>query len=330
MSSNPLNRSRKRYLLALGGLTPVVFFICLMVGPSLSWSELGAFLKGEASPGATMILWQIRLPRLIFAFLVGAGLSAAGATLQSLLQNPLAEPYTLGISGGAVFGVTLGIWAALPLAFLPLWGFAGALLAMALVYILTLRKDFSLYELILGGVVIGFIFSSLVVMILLFLPADVSQNSLLILVGNLSGVSTDLLPWVGVIIALGIAWLFTLAPQLNLLSLGDEKAKSLGVDPPRTIRTIFWITSAITGACVSASGLIGFLGLMIPHLFRLLIGADLIFLLPLSCLGGGLFLMVADTFARSLFYPQEIPVGVITGIAGGIFFLFMLFKKEKF
>jgi len=260
------------------------------------------------------------------------GLAAVGCVFQGLLRNPLADPYTLGISGGAAFGATLatitGI-AAVSVLSLPLCAFIGSLACFYAVYFIASRKNFSVNSLILTGVIFGFIFSSAVLLMLAVASPDKIQSSLIWLTGDLSSPGTRLIFTVSAIVACGIAVLLVFSQELNILALGEEKALTLGVNTGRTKKVIFVTASLITGACVSASGIIGFVGLIIPHLMRKVTGPDHRFLLPASILAGGIFLPLCDCLARSIIAPTELPVGVITGLAGGIFFLFFLLKPGK-
>ncbi|RME80042.1 MAG: iron ABC transporter permease [Planctomycetota bacterium] len=315
-------------------LLPLSILLSFWTGPSLTWKDWSLWIQGYNSPRVETILFSLRLPRILFGVLVGASLAASGAALQGILQNPLAEPYTLGISGGGLFGVSLGIIAiayhfASP-QIMPFFGFGGSLLASLLVYLLAIKSGFQIYRLILGGVIISFIFSSLVIIILFLLPPEVSQVSLLMLIGDLSGNQVSLLWLASPIILIFLFYLFHLSSEINLLSLGEEKALSLGVSPKRLSFIVFWITSLLTGTAVSIAGLIGFIGLMVPHLFRLLGIADFKRLLPYSALGGAILLVLFDTLSRRIFFPLELPVGILSSLLGGLVLLYLLlFNSQK-
>jgi iron complex transport system permease protein len=278
------------------------------------------------------IIWKIRMPRIVLGIFAGMGLATVGCVFQGLLRNPLADPYTLGISGGAAFGATLctvsGV-AAMTLFSLPVCAFIGSLASFYAVYFIASRKNFSISSLILTGVIFGFIFSSAVLLILALAAPDKIQPSIIWLSGDLSAPDVRLIAIVSAIIILGIIVLFIFSKELNILVLGEEKAATLGMNTERTKKIIFITASLITGACVCATGIIGFVGLVIPHLMRKITGPDHRILLPASALAGGIFLPLCDTLARSIIAPVELPVGVITGLAGGIFFLFFLLRPGE-
>ncbi len=279
------------------------------------------------------IIWSIRFPRILVALLIGAGLAASGCVLQGLLRNPLAEPYTLGISGGAALGATLamilipsvfGIWS------LPLTAFLGALLAVGLIYLIASRQHFSVIGLILAGVILSFIFSAIVLFIFVIASPNEVKSTLLWLMGNLSSLNINLLNIIPFFIIGGIILLWLFGRELDAMSLGDEKAFHLGVNTITIRKWLFIITSLVVGACIATAGMIGFVGLIIPHLMRLIIGPKHRPLILASALAGAGFLVVCDTIARTLLssYGQELPVGVVTGIIGGIFFLLFLMKRK--
>ncbi|RME03704.1 MAG: iron ABC transporter permease [Planctomycetota bacterium] len=223
-------------------------------------------------------------------------------------------------------GVYLGFWG---VGWLPLFGFLGALLVSVLVYGLAWWQRFSISGFILGGVVISFICTSLVIFLLSWLPLSASQWLFFLLVGDLSGVDIRLLPWVVLVVLGGVLLLLGLGRSVEVLALGREKAYSLGVEVGWLMPLVFWITAWIAGSCVSAAGLIGFVGMMVPHIGRLCVGGNLERLLPFSIWLGGIFLMLADTLSRVIFYPRQVPVGAITGLLGGIFFLVLLFGRDR-
>lgn len=309
--------------------------VALRVGSgALSWSEFfNALFSPNKTSSAQMIIWLHRLPRIIAALLIGAGLAASGCVLQGLLRNPLAEPYTLGISGGAAFGVTLvmilvpglfGLWS------LPIAAFLGALLAVGIIYFIASQHHFSVIGLVLAGVILSFIFSSLVLLIFTVANPVQVHSTLFWLIGNLSNLNSDMIKIIPFFIIIGIIMLYFFARELDIMSLGDEKAFHLGVDVVKTRRKLFIITSLVVGACISVAGMIGFVGLIIPHLMRLIIGPKHRPLLFSSCLAGASFLVITDTIARTVLAKQgqELPVGVVTGIVGGVFFLYFLIRKK--
>jgi len=274
------------------------------------------------------IVWQIRFPRILLGLLVGAGLAACGTVFQGILRNPLAEPYTLGVSGGAALGVTIGIVLAVSGAHLALFAFAGATLNIFLVYTVASKKRFSNSTLILAGVILSFLFSSLVFLIFSVAKAEDVHGAILWLLGDLSSAGISLVKVIPFFVIPGILVFFMFSRDLNILTLGEEKALHLGVNSSGLKKLLFVVASFVTGACVAASGVIGFVGLIIPHFMRKLVGVDHVRLLPASCMAGASFLLLSDVVARTVIKPLELPVGVITGIVGGVFFLSILMRSK--
>lgn len=309
-------------------LTPVVLVGCLWFGPA----GIG-FPDWSTSEGR--LLLQLRLPRVLAGFLVGAALSSAGTVFQAVLRNPLAEPYVLGISSGGGLGAALailtGLAAASPFS-LPLAAFAAALATLALVYRLAGgggRGAPSLYGLILSGVIVSAIASSLLMFCISIAPLEGMHSILWWMLGNLQADSPVLLGAVAVLVAGAFAGLWLLAGSLNALALGTDMAHHLGVRTRLVLALGLGLATAMTAAAVSLAGLIGFIGLVVPHVVRTLTGADHRRLLPAAALGGGLFLPVCDAVARcALPHGQEIPVGVLTAFLGGPFFLFLLRRRR--
>lgn len=306
----------------------------LLGGSNLPLSEVLAALAHPGAGGmAATIIWGIRIPRIVLGILVGTGLAVSGCAFQAILRNPLADPYTLGVSGGAALGATIGIisgLAAVSVVFIPGFAFLGAAACMAIVYFTASRRGFSTHTLILAGVILGFIFSSLVLLIFALSSAEKVRSAMLWLTGDLSSGQSELASVVAVFVGLGTAVLFLFSRELNVITLGEEKAAHLGVETEKVKKILFLTASFITGACVSAAGVIGFVGLLIPHLMRRFTGPDHRLLVPASALGGAIFLPLCDALARTVIAPVELPVGVITGIIGGIFFFVFLVRSSKF
>ncbi|MFH1504438.1 MAG: iron ABC transporter permease [Candidatus Omnitrophota bacterium] len=284
-------------------------------------------------PGASGIerdiIWQIRVPRIILGLLVGAGLACCGAVFQGLLRNPLAEPYTLGISGGAALGASLGVILKVYGGWLPVFAFCGSTISVFAIYSIASRKHFSNSVLILAGVILSFLFSSLVFLIFSLSKAEDVHGIVLWLMGDLSSASNSLIRVIPFFILPGIAALLAFSRDLNILTLGEEKATHLGVNSAKVKKILFISASCITGACVAASGIIGFVGLIIPHFVRKFTGVNHCLLIPASCIAGGAFLILCDALARVIIRPLELPVGVITGVFGGIFFLVFLLRSKR-
>jgi iron complex transport system permease protein len=308
-----------------------VILISLKVGEvSFSWGQLFQILMHkDFSSFTASVIYKIRLPRVLAGLIVGAGLAVSGAIFQSILRNPLAEPYTLGVSGGASLAVAianlLGLYR---FGYLnPIAGWIGALFSILLVYLLSQRGAFSTSSLILAGIVMNFLFSSLVLLLFAFLDPSQLHSTILWLMGDLSS-SGGVLLFVGYIIILPALFiLFSYGRELDILSLGDEKAISLGMDVKKRKAFFFFLASTITGTCISLSGIIGFVGLLIPHLMRKVFGVNNQRLLLTSAISGAVFLLISDTLARNIISPLELPVGVITGLVGGLFFLSLLVAK---
>ena len=286
---------------------------------------------GRGTPDYT-ILFTVRLPRILLGLAVGGGLAIAGVVLQGMFRNPLVEPYTLGISGGAALGVALNIVAGgrvgLGLFSLPLSGFAGGVGVMAVVYLLSTRVAMlKLSRLLLIGVMASFITSSLIMLIMAMTRTEDLHGIIFWIMGSLQEPNIALI-WVILIISLGglLCALFY-AADLNALSLGEEEAFHLGVKVERLKKVLFFLSSFVTGCCVSVSGIIGFVGLIVPHLLRLLVGGDHRILIITSYLAGAVFLILCDTLARVIMPPTELPVGVITGLLGGGVFIYALTRK---
>jgi iron complex transport system permease protein len=280
-----------------------------------------------------LILFNTRLPRVLLAAIVGAALATAGASLQGLLRNPLAEPHLIGISGGAALGAVLGVvlggprvsqtvWA------LPLAAIGGALVSLLVIYRLALiHGRLQPYVLLLAGVVYNAFAGALILFVNAIADVYQAHGILFWLMGSLATQSYTLVVVIGLYTAAGSGWLLAQARQLNVLSLGEEGALQLGVDVERTRRVTFVGASLLVGAVVSVSGMIGFVGLIVPHIMRLIFGADHRLLLPASLLAGAIALVWADTVARSALGAVEIPVGVVTALCGGPFFVYLL-KRE--
>jgi iron complex transport system permease protein len=299
----------------------------------LAPGEIVDALRGVGSDTARMIVVELRLPRALLAVLVGGGLALAGAVFQAMLRNPLAEPYILGISGGAAVGAvsvlalgltTVGSWT------LPLASFAGALGAIVLVFGVARRADRSMdvRVLLLSGVVVGAFFSAVIALILSLSEASVVRSAVLWMMGSLAAAEWRSVLVVGGYTLPAALLLLGLARPLNLLSLGEETATVLGADVERVKVYAFGIASLLTAAGVGVAGVIGFVGLVVPHGVRLVTGSDHRSLLPLSFLAGGAFLALADVVARTVVAPGELPIGVITAFVGVPLFLVLLRRNR--
>ena len=295
---------------------------------------VASLLLGSAEHATADIVLQIRLPRAVLAALVGAGLATAGALLQALLQNPLADPYVLGISGGAALGgviaVGLGWSVGVGSMSVPLVAFLGALAATVLLWAVAGSGGaLPSHSLLLTGIVFNAFASSLIIFVTTALDLSRVAGVFLWLIGSIRLVDTWLIGAVAGFLFLGLGVGLYHAHALNLLSQGDETAAQLGVEVETVRRWILLATALMIGASVAVSGLIGFVGLIVPHLLRLVIGSDHRVLVPACAVFGAAFLMLADTLARTLLAPTELPVGALTSLVGGPLFLVLLRRELR-
>jgi iron complex transport system permease protein len=288
-------------------------------------------LKATGNETERVIILSLRFPRAILAGLVGAGLSVSGATLQALLRNPLADPYILGVSSGAAVGAIVAILMGLSThSFgLPLASFVGAILTVIVVFYFG-RQDGKIHPntLLLAGVIIGSFLSALIMFFISVSQKEELHTIIFWLMGDFSFSNVRAILIILPYILLGILVLFLRSRQLNLILSGEENAVQLGVDVERLKVLSYLFASLITAASVSVCGLIGFVGLIIPHSVRLVFGPDHRLLIPSSALVGASFLIASDTFARTLLAPTELPVGVITAAFGGPFFIYLLRTRK--
>jgi iron complex transport system permease protein len=281
------------------------------------------------------IFFVARLPRVVAGALVGSALAASGVMLQALLRNPLATPFTLGVSAGAALGAMLVIAFNVPsgiagFSAVPIASFGGALGAVAIVYALARarRRGLSTNVLLLAGVTLNSFFSALILFVQFLSDSTQTFRTVRWLMGDLDVSSYQ--PVVAAVPPIALSFgAFALLPRsMNLLSISDESAASRGVDVHRTQRMAFFSASLATGAAVSLGGPVGFIGIVVPHLVRLLVGADHRLVLPASAFGGAAFLVACDTVSRVALAPLEVPVGVVTAIIGGPFFLWLLIRNR--
>lgn len=285
-------------------------------------------------PGDDQIVWQFRVPRALLAVMVGAGLAVVGTVLQAVLRNPLADPFVLGISSGAALGSVIGIAAGFGvLGGLALSGtaFAGALLAMLLILPLArVRGSLSPNRLLLAGVALSYLFYALTnVLIFMTGTAEAVRSVLFWLLGSLAGAEWHLLTMPAAAIAAGTVFLMLQRRVLNALLAGDDQALSLGIEVESVRKTLLVVTSLLTGVLVAVSGGVGFVGLIVPHAVRLVVGADHRRLLPAAALAGAVFLIWADVVARTAFGGQELPLSVVTALVGVPFFLVLMRSRAN-
>jgi iron complex transport system permease protein len=278
-------------------------------------------------------IFRLRLARTALCVVAGTGLSAAGVIFQAILRNPLAEPYVLGVSSGAGLGAAIAIVLGLNAAgawMLPATAFAGALGTILLVYALARMPGGTapVQTLLLSGVVVNAVLGSVLMFVVSVAPSEKLHSVIWWLLGNLQVFDWGLLRIVSAVVVAGLAVSVLCARDLNLMALGEEPAAHLGLDVEWTKKLFFLLASLMTGATVAACGLIGFVGLIVPHTVRLVVGPDHRRLVTASALSGAAFLVLADSVARTIIAPQEVPIGVITAILGGPFFLGLLRKRK--
>ena len=341
-------RRRALWLAALLALLLLSLTLAITLGPvriapQQAWwitaHEIGGRLGMDWPPGdwtsaQWQIVWHVRLPRVLLAALAGASLALVGVAMQAMVRNPLADPYLLGVSSGASVGaVSVIAWGALSFMgelALPLGAFGGALLACTAVYVLACVNGRVLAtRLILGGVAIAYCLGGLTSLIVLTADQRELANAILTwTLGSLASTRWDELGLPAALLLVGAALLLTQARALNALLAGEESAATLGVDTTRTRRWLFVLVSLVTGGLVALTGPIGFVGLIVPHVTRMLVGAEHRSVLPVAALVGAIFLVWVDVLSRTTFAPAEVPVGVITSLLGGPFFVWMLCRQS--
>ncbi len=314
---------RSFYLILVGSL--ILLPLLVLTGPSF----INPFRMDKIQ---WTILIRIRLPRTAVAVLMGGALGASGAVLQGFLRNPLADPYILGLSAGAAFVATIAILTGL-LTFgvftIPLLSFVGAVCSGVLVGLMAYRKGGILPErLLLAGVGLGFLFSSALMLLLTISSDEGLRRAIHWVFGDLSMADWSLLPYGLILIGTGFFIAMGRAKSLNALMLGDEVAHSLGFNPYRERLLLFLSVSLMTASSVSLGGIVGFVGLVVPHMVRFFVGADSRKVIPFSALMGGVLLCLSDTLGRTVFAPTEVPSGLITSILGAPYFLYLLRRRD--
>ena len=283
------------------------------------------------SSGREAIVWDIRFPRVLLAGLVGAGLAVVGAALQAVTRNPLADPHLLGISSGGAFGAILALLHTglfLGLLTVPFMAFVGALGATLLVLCVTrFAAATSADRLVLAGVAVSFIIMALANTLIFLGDPRATHTVVFWMLGGLGLAQWDHLVYPSVVLVLCTVFLWLRAGDLNAMTIGDETASTLGIPVARFRLTVFVVGALITGVMVAFSGMIGFVGLMIPHIVRFLVGGNYSRVIPASMLAGAIFLIWADILSRTLMAPEDIPIGIVTGLIGGLFFIWLLRRQ---
>jgi len=282
--------------------------------------------------GREAIVWEIRFPRAFLAMMVGAGLAMVGAALQSVTRNPLADPHLLGISSGGAFGAIFALLHSglfLGLLTVPLLAFVGALIATVIVLGVSRVADAtSADRLVLAGVAVSFIIMAGANGLIFLGDPRASHTVVFWMLGGLGLAQWSQLIYPLIILLLSGAWLMSRATQLNAMTIGDETAATLGIPVAKFRLAVFVVGALITGVMVAFSGIIGFVGLMVPHIARILVGGDYTRVLPASALIGAIFLLWADIAARTVMAPEDMPIGIVTGLIGGIFFVWLLGRRS--
>lgn len=333
-----------RAIVALGGV--FVLLISLSIAVSVGavqvpaatvWGVLANklspdFIEQTWSQGRDAIVWNIRFPRALLAAMVGAGLAMVGASLQAVTRNPLADPHLLGISSGGAFGAIFALLHSglfIGLMTVPVMAFSGALMATLIVLGVTqLANASSADRLVLAGVAVSFIIMAGANGLIFLGDPRASHTVVFWMLGGLGLAQWDQLIYPLVILLACGMWLMSRTTQLNAMTVGDETAATLGIAVARFRLFVFVIGALITGVMVAFSGIIGFVGLMVPHIARILVGGDYTRVLPASALIGAIFLLWADIAARTIMAPEDMPIGIVTGLVGGVFFVWLLGRRS--
>jgi len=328
-------------LLLIVSMTLAVMIGSVSITPLYVWkvifSKIPIFsnlIEGDWSRSQEIIIWQIRVPRVMLAAIVGAGLAVAGAAVQALVRNSIADPYILGISSGATVGATaviiLGAFSFLGIYALSIAAFLGSFIAMVLVFLLSrVGGRISIFRLLLAGMAVSFILSAISNFMLMMSKEEGGIKAVMYwMLGSLAGAKWGniFIPAIIFVIVFVLLWLHY--RQLNLLLLGEEAAVTLGVHLQQFRIQLIVLVSLLTGVLVAVSGSIGFVGLIIPHIVRLLVGSNYKYVIPISALLGAVFLVWADAIARVLIAPEEMPIGIITAFCGGPFFIWLLRRNN--
>lgn len=338
-------RSRRPGRFALFASGALVLLIAAMIGSlalgsaAIPASEVWAIVLGgvwpgyeaASTPGREAIVWSLRAPRTVLAAIVGAGLGMVGAAMQSATRNPLADPHLLGVSAGAVFGANLAILHAGDIfgpVTAPLFAFAGALAAtLCVLTVARISSAGTADRLVLTGVAVAFVVTACANMLILFADQRAAASVLFWTLGGLGATDWSTIAAPAVALALGGGWFVLKARDLNALAMGDETAATLGLPVERARLALLTVGAFVTGVMVAVSGMIGFVGLMTPHIARLILGGNNRAILPASALLGALFLVAADAAARTVIAPDDMPIGIVTGIVGGAFFIALLRRR---
>lgn len=295
---------------------------------------IGNYIHEAVSQTQYLIVFMVRMPRIIMASIVGMGLAVVGASFQSLFKNPMADPYILGISSGAALGAALAIVIKLPsnmstFSVVTIFAFAGAIVTTVMVYyVAQVNGKVTTLNLLLVGSAINFLMSAIISIIMVFNQQDVNQI-VFWMMGSFNASSWKNIILVAPVVIFGTLIIYFFYRDFNLMIIGEDSAKSLGVETERLKKIIIIISSMIIGVCVAFSGVIGFVGFLVPHMIRILFGPNNKVLIPFSAIAGAIFLLLADTVARTAASPAELPVGAVTALIGSPYFIYLLIKMKK-
>jgi len=322
-------------IITLSLLTFASIVVGIRVGAvDLTVDQIIPALGGHGDPTTLMIVRDLRLPRVLQSALVGGSLAVSGAVFQALLRNPLADPYVLGVSSGAAVGavatVVLGI-AAHELWAVPVAAFIGALLAITLVLRIAavVGRALDTRVLLLSGVVVGAFFNAIILLFLTYADVESFRSAIFWMMGSNAGATWPAVSMLSLYLAASVALFLALARPLNLLAIGEDTAANLGTSPQRTKLIAYGGASLLTAAAVSVSGVVGFIGLIAPHLVRFVWGNNYRLVIPASALAGATAVILADTLARTIARPTELPIGVVTVLIGGPFFIWLLRRSAR-
>ena len=316
--------------------------ITAVVGASVGASHIpaieiikavGSAISGSVDPedaSTHLILFDIRLPRLVLAFIAGAALAPVGAAMQALFRNPMADPYVMGVSSGASVGAAIAIVTGITASFgISLSAFTGAMVAISIIYLFGFNsRRFDQRTLLLTGIAMSMMFAS-VVSLLIAMNRNNVEGIIFWTMGGFNAASWQQVVSTGIPVSVGLLLLMIWSGRLNVLSMGNDTAYSLGIAVKLTTFLVLLVSALMIAFVVSASGVIGFVGLIIPHVSRLLLGPDNRWLVPFSALAGGWFVMMCDTLARTIAIPVELPVGCVTACIGAPYFIWMLLRKNQ-
>ncbi|MBC2774650.1 iron ABC transporter permease [Rhizobium sp. AQ_MP] len=326
------------------GLALALLVLCVTAGVSLGsaaipaetvWAIIvnklapGTF-EPTWSPGRESIVWDVRFPRVLLAALVGAGLAVVGTVLQAVTRNPLADPHLLGVSSGGALGAVIALLhtgLVFGLLTVPLFAFGGALLATAAVLAVNRFSGAAADRLVLSGVAIAFVATALANLAIFFADPRATHTVVFWMLGGLGLAQWEHLLYPAVTLAVGLSFVMLRAREINALAMGDETAATLGVRVARFRAELFLVTALLTGVMVAFSGAIGFVGLLVPHFVRLIVGSDNVRVIPCSAILGALILILADIVSRTIMAPEDVPIGVVTGLVGGVAFILLLRRR---